>query len=75
MASERRALRAITDPVVAAAPAGVRIRTRVHLSEAEAAALAGIGSFLGSVYRTELTEQNPLLLTHQERWSRNEPWT
>jgi len=54
MASERRALRRITDPVVAAAPAGVRIRTRIHLSEAEAAALAGIGSFLGSVYRREL---------------------
>jgi hypothetical protein len=54
MAGERAVLRRITDPVVAAAPAGVRIRTRVHLSEAEAAALAGIGSFLGSVYRTEL---------------------
>jgi hypothetical protein len=40
--------------VVAAAPAGARIRTRLHLSDAEAAALAGIGSFLGSVYRTEL---------------------
>jgi hypothetical protein len=54
MTSARRGLREITDPVVAARPAGVRIRTRVHLSEAEAAALAGIGSFLGSVYRTEL---------------------
>ncbi|MDT5323424.1 MAG: hypothetical protein QOF25_576 [Mycobacterium sp.] len=41
MAGERAVLRRITDPVVAAAPAGVRIRTRVHLSEAEAAALAG----------------------------------
>jgi hypothetical protein len=47
-------LRRIADPVVAAGPAGVRIRTRVHFSEAKAAALAGIGSFLGSVYRTEL---------------------
>lgn len=54
MASRRRALRRITDPVVAAAPAGVRIRTRVHFSEAEAAAVVEIGSFLGSVYRTEL---------------------
>ncbi|MCU1699752.1 MAG: hypothetical protein JWR34_5815 [Mycobacterium sp.] len=54
MASERAVLRRITDPVVAAAPAGVRIRTRVRLSEAEAVALARIGSFLGSVYRTEL---------------------
>ncbi len=49
-----RQLRRIGDPVVAAPPAGVRIRTRVRLSEAEAAALAEIGSFLGSVYRTEL---------------------
>jgi IS605 OrfB family transposase len=54
MASERRALRRITDPVVAAAPAGVRIRTRIHLSPSEADVVAGIGSFLGSVYRAEL---------------------
>ncbi|MGH3639687.1 MAG: hypothetical protein ACRDUX_11755 [Mycobacterium sp.] len=54
MVSERRALRRITDPVLAAAPAGVRIRTRLRLTDTEAAALAGIGSFLGSVYRTEL---------------------
>ena len=47
-------MRRIGDPVVAAAPSGVRIRTRIHLSEAEAAALAAIGSFLGSVYRAEL---------------------
>ena len=55
MGGERRALRAIGDPVVAAAPAGVRIRTRVHLTETEAAALREIGSFLGSVYRSELS--------------------
>ncbi|MBB5161325.1 hypothetical protein [Mycobacterium sp. AZCC_0083] len=67
MASERRALRRITDPVVAAAPAGVRIRTRVHLSEAEASALAGIGSFLGSVYRAELAARVGLgRLGHEE---------
>jgi hypothetical protein len=47
-------LRRIADPVVAAGPAGVRVRTRVHLSEAEAAALTAIGVFLGSVYRGEL---------------------
>ena len=52
--SEHRALRRIGDPVVGAAPAGVRIRTRIHLSPAEADVLAAIGSFLGSVYRTEL---------------------
>ena len=54
MASTGGVLRRITDPVVAAGPAGVRIRTRIHLSAGEAAAVAGIGSFLGSVYRTEL---------------------
>ncbi|WP_319448506.1 MULTISPECIES: hypothetical protein [unclassified Mycobacterium] len=54
MASERRALRRIADPVLAAGPAGVRIRTRVHLTDAEASALGAVGSFLGSVYRTEL---------------------
>ena len=50
-------LRRIADPLVAAAPAGVRIRTRVHVSEAEAAALSAIGDLLGSVYRGELAER------------------
>ncbi len=50
-------LRRVADPVVAAAPAGVRIRTRIHVSEAEAAALTAIGAFLGSVYRGELAER------------------
>lgn len=54
---ERRALRRIGDPVVAAAPAGARIRTRIHLTESEAAAVAAIGSFLGSVYRAELASR------------------
>jgi hypothetical protein len=40
-----RALRRIGDPVVAAAPAGVRIRTRIRLTEVEAAALTAIGEF------------------------------
>jgi hypothetical protein len=44
-------LHRVADPVVAAPPAGVRIRTRIHVSEAEAAALTAIGAFLGSVYR------------------------
>jgi hypothetical protein len=46
-----RALRRIGDPVVAAAPKGVRIRTRIRLTEVEAAALTAIGELLGSVYR------------------------
>jgi hypothetical protein len=41
--------RRIGDPVVAAAPAGVRIRTRIHVSETEAAALTAIGNLLGSM--------------------------
>ncbi len=48
-------LRRIADPVVAAAPTGVRIRTRMHPTDAEVEALAVIGEFLGSVYRGELT--------------------
>jgi hypothetical protein len=35
----------------------VRIRTRIHVSPAEAAALGAIGAFLGSVYRGELAER------------------
>ncbi|MBB5163444.1 hypothetical protein [Mycobacterium sp. AZCC_0083] len=52
---ERRALRRIGDPVVAVAPAGVRVRTRIHLTDTEAVVLGAIGAFLGSVYRAELT--------------------
>jgi hypothetical protein len=47
-------LRRIGDPVVVGVPGGVRIRTRIHVSEASASALTMIGSFLGSVYRAEL---------------------
>ena len=47
-------LRRIGDPVVAAAPAGVRVRTRLHLTAAESAALGDVGEYLGSVYRREL---------------------
>ena len=49
-----RALRRIGDPVVAGAPAGVRIRTRIRPDVAEAEALCAIGELLGSVYRCEL---------------------
>jgi hypothetical protein len=49
-----RALRRIGDPVVAAAPAGVRIRTRIRPTAAEAEALSAIGELLGSAYRCEL---------------------
>ena len=52
-----KVLRRIEDPVVAAAPAGVRIRTRIHPSAEEAVALTAVGAFLGSVYRGELAER------------------
>ena len=49
-----RVLRRIGDPVVAGAPVGVRIRTRIHPTAAESEALSAIGNLLGSVYRGEL---------------------
>ena len=55
--AEGRSLRRIGDPVVAAAPAGVRIRTRIHPTAEEAEALTAIGELLGSVYRGELVER------------------
>jgi hypothetical protein len=55
MTAPTAGLRRIADPVVAAAPAGVRIRTRIHVTDAEAEALTAIGTLLGSVHRGELT--------------------
>ena len=52
-----RALRRIGDPAVAGAPAGVRIRTRIHPTTAEAQALRAVGDLLGSVYRGELKQR------------------
>ena len=52
--AEGRALRRIADPVVAGAPAGVRIRTRIHPTAAEAEVLSAIGMTLGGLYRGEL---------------------
>jgi hypothetical protein len=49
--------RRIGDPVVAGRPVGVRIRARIHVTQAEVAALRTIGSFLGSVYRAELASR------------------
>lgn len=43
--------------MVAAGPAGVRVRTRLHLTEEEAATLGEVGMFLGSVYRRELAHR------------------
>jgi hypothetical protein len=53
----RKQLRRIGEPVVAAPPAGLRVRTRLHLTEDEAAALREVGEYLGSLYRHELTHR------------------
>jgi hypothetical protein len=50
-------MRQIEDPVVAAAPAGVRIRTRIRPTAKEADALTAIGTVLGGLYRGELAER------------------
>jgi hypothetical protein len=55
--AERVGLRRIGDPVVAAAPAGVHIRTRIHLTAEQIEALTVIGSVLGSVFRAELADR------------------
>ena len=52
--STGKPLRKISDPLVAAGPSGRRFRTRLHLSDTEAAALVEIGEFLGCCYRREL---------------------
>ena len=52
--AERRSLRRIGDSVMAAGPAGVRIRTRIFPTAEEAEALTAMGELLGSVYRGEL---------------------
>jgi hypothetical protein len=54
MVAMGKPFRAIGDPVLAGAPAGVRIRTRIHPTAAEAEALIAVGELLGSVYRGEL---------------------
>jgi hypothetical protein len=55
--AEGTRLRRIADPVVATAPAGTRVRSRIYVTEAEAATLTTIGDFLGSLYRAELAER------------------
>ena len=46
--------RRISAPVIAAGPSGLRIRTRLHVTGSEAAALTAVGDLLGSLYRAEL---------------------
>ncbi|WP_125610197.1 hypothetical protein [Specibacter cremeus] len=47
-------MRTIAAPFVVAAPSGVRIRTRIHPTSEEAAALRAIGGHLGRLYRADL---------------------
>jgi hypothetical protein len=57
MTAMGKRLRRIGGPVIAAAPSGVRVRTRIHLSDGEAQALTVMGGYLGSVYRAELSSR------------------
>jgi hypothetical protein len=50
----RRSLRRIGDPVVAAAPTGVRTRTRICPTAREAEAMTAIGRMLGGLFHGEL---------------------
>jgi hypothetical protein len=55
-------LRAIAAPFVVPAPKGARTRTRLHVTDEEAAALREIGAHLGGIYRATLADllaQNP----------------
>lgn len=47
-------LRAVADPFVVAAPAGVRVRTRLVTDQADAAVLGSAGEYLGSLAGADL---------------------
>ncbi|MEZ5115574.1 MAG: hypothetical protein R2737_04820 [Candidatus Nanopelagicales bacterium] len=49
--------RQLADPFVVAPPKGVRTRTRIPVTDDEAARLDQIGQFLGSRYRADLVER------------------
>jgi hypothetical protein len=68
--AEGRSLRRIGDPVVAPAPAGVRLRTRIRPTAEEAEALTAMGELLGSVYRGELVERIRLGRLHRTTHAR-----
>lgn len=53
-----RPLRSLAGPFVAAAPAGARTRTRLHLTADEEAALRQVGAHLGAAYRDTLTNRS-----------------
>ncbi|MDD4866094.1 MAG: hypothetical protein PHQ28_02905, partial [Mycobacterium sp.] len=47
-------LRAMADPLVAAAPSGARVRTRLRVNDTDAAVLTEVGGFLGSLAGRDL---------------------
>lgn len=54
MSHRGRKLRALREPFVVAPPAGARIRTRLHLTDAEAVVLRRVGEHLGSLAGKDL---------------------
>ena len=52
-----RRLRAIAPPFVVAPPRGARVRTRLHVTDADAAVLMALGTHLGSLANRDLAER------------------
>ena len=68
--AKRAPARRLEDPVVAAAPAGVRLRTRIRVTDVEAAALTVIAITLGELYRAELANRVRLgRLEREAQWA------
>ena len=68
--AKRAPSRRIEDPVVAAPPAGVRLRTRIQVTDVEAAALTVIAITLGELYRAELANRVRLgRLEREAQWA------
>lgn len=53
----KKKLRTIADPFVVALPTGTSLTTRIKPSPYEAEYLAVVGTYLGSLYRTEVSER------------------
>ncbi|MDQ1042276.1 hypothetical protein [Streptomyces sp. V4I2] len=52
------ALRKVTASFVVPGPAGVAVRDRLRVSESDAAVLAEVGTFLGSLAAADLAERS-----------------
>jgi IS605 OrfB family transposase len=64
-ATAKKKLREIAAPFVVAAPSGMRIRTRLHLTEEEATVLTETGTFLGSLASKDLAARCALGRGHK----------